>query len=55
MITERLLRGFQVLPSITGDQMSEGLTEREIEILRLMTGGFSNREITSALSIVKGQ
>lgn len=54
VITERLLRGFQALPSAAGDRVIEGLTEREIEILRLMTGGFSNREIASALSIVEG-
>ena len=53
VITERLLRGFQALPS-PGNHMTEGLTEREVEILRLMTGGFSNREIASALSIVEG-
>jgi DNA-binding NarL/FixJ family response regulator len=54
VISERLLRGFQALPPSRGDQRTEGLTEREIEILRLMTGGFSNREIASALSIVEG-
>jgi DNA-binding NarL/FixJ family response regulator len=54
VITERLLRGFQALPSFPGVRMIEGLTEREVEILRLMTGGFSNREIASALGIVEG-
>jgi DNA-binding NarL/FixJ family response regulator len=39
---------------VTGNQMTEGLTEREVEILRLMTGGFSNREIASALNVVEG-
>jgi DNA-binding NarL/FixJ family response regulator len=53
-VTERLLRGFQALPASAGGWMAEGLTEREIEILRLMTGGFSNREIASALSVVEG-
>jgi DNA-binding NarL/FixJ family response regulator len=35
--------------------MIEGLTRREVEILRLMTGGFSNREIGSALNVVEGK
>jgi DNA-binding NarL/FixJ family response regulator len=32
----------------------EPLTERELEVLRLMTGGYSNREIARALSVVEG-
>jgi DNA-binding NarL/FixJ family response regulator len=30
------------------------LTDREIEVLRLMTGGFSNREIARALQLTEG-
>jgi DNA-binding NarL/FixJ family response regulator len=30
------------------------LTEREVEVLRLMTGGYSNREIASVLAISEG-
>jgi DNA-binding NarL/FixJ family response regulator len=30
------------------------LTEREVEVLRLMTGGYSNREIAEALAISEG-
>jgi DNA-binding NarL/FixJ family response regulator len=30
------------------------LTEREIEVLRLMTGGYSNREIARALKVAEG-
>jgi DNA-binding NarL/FixJ family response regulator len=30
------------------------LTERETEILRLMAGGFSNREIAGALDVAEG-
>lgn len=32
----------------------EPLTERELEVLRLMTGGFSNREVAGALGISEG-
>jgi DNA-binding NarL/FixJ family response regulator len=41
------------LPPFTGEPMIEGLTRREVDILRLMTGGFSNREIGSALNVVE--
>lgn len=30
------------------------LTEREVEVLRLVTGGYSNREIADALSLAEG-
>jgi DNA-binding NarL/FixJ family response regulator len=30
------------------------LTEREVEVLRLMTGGYSNREIAGALRVAEG-
>lgn len=30
------------------------LTEREVEVLRLMTGGYSNREIAEALGVAEG-
>ncbi len=30
------------------------LTERELEVLRLMTGGYSNREIGRALRVAEG-
>jgi DNA-binding NarL/FixJ family response regulator len=32
----------------------EALTGREVEVLRLMTGGYSNREVADALSISEG-
>lgn len=54
-ITERLLRA--ALSAGTGFDSSlapEPLTDREIEVLRLMTGGFSNREIADSLGVAEG-
>jgi DNA-binding NarL/FixJ family response regulator len=55
VVTERLLHGLQVapLPPDNG-YASETLTEREAEIIRLMTGGYSNREIAGALYLSEG-
>src|SRR5262249_41607459 len=55
VVTERLLRGLKStpLPGST-DYGDEALTPRETEILRLMTGGYSNREIASALDLSEG-
>jgi DNA-binding NarL/FixJ family response regulator len=54
-LTERLLaaaRGMGLtFPSL---DPPEPLTEREVEVVRLMSGGFSNREIAEALSISEG-
>jgi DNA-binding NarL/FixJ family response regulator len=51
-VTERLLRGLKNghLTS-SSDYVDDQLTPRETEILRLMTGGYSNREIASALEL----
>jgi DNA-binding NarL/FixJ family response regulator len=55
VVTERLLRGLTSAPlSSSIDYGSEELTTRETEILRLMTGGYSNREIASALDLSEG-
>ena len=54
-VTERILRGLDHQPRETPElELAEPLTERETEILRLMTGGYSNREIAEALFIVEG-
>jgi DNA-binding NarL/FixJ family response regulator len=55
VVTERLLHGFQEapLPPDSGYE-SEALTDREAEIIRLMTGGYSNREIAHALYLSEG-
>ncbi len=55
VLTERLLKG---LGNATSDFMSleqpDPLTERETEILRLMSGGYSNKEIANALTVAEG-
>jgi len=54
-VTERLLRaalsGETGFPSL---ERPDPLTEREVEVLRLMAAGFSNREIASSLRLVEG-
>ncbi len=55
-ITERLLRA-ALGAGIGGFDSSvapEPLTEREVEVLRLMTGGCSNREIADSLGVAEG-
>ena len=54
-ITERLMAGldrlrnsFEALPE------ADALTTREIEVIRLMAGGYSNREIAHALGSAEG-
>jgi DNA-binding NarL/FixJ family response regulator len=51
-LTEKLLRGLRGMsPSGAGDMpvMAESLTAREQEVMRLVAGGYSNREISQAL------
>jgi DNA-binding NarL/FixJ family response regulator len=52
-VTERLLRG---LPRTTYPSLEapERLTKRELEVVRLMAGGYSNREIAGALGMGEG-
>jgi DNA-binding NarL/FixJ family response regulator len=45
---ERLGAGFDALP------VPDALTPREIEILRLLAGGYSNREIAKAIFVAEG-
>ena len=54
-ITERVLKGLEHVPR-DFDAMSppDPLTRREVEILRLMAGGYSNREIAEALGTAEG-
>jgi DNA-binding NarL/FixJ family response regulator len=58
-VTERLLRGLRASPAIgvasaVPDEGDEPLTPRETEVLRLMTGGYSNREIAAAMALSDG-
>jgi DNA-binding NarL/FixJ family response regulator len=54
-VTERVLRAVDAFgPSRHGFSQPERLTERETEVLRLMAGGYSNREIAAALDVSEG-
>lgn len=55
-ITERLLRAIRSGPSPVGAGAPpmEPLTERELEVLRLVAEGYSNREIAGALFLAEG-
>jgi DNA-binding NarL/FixJ family response regulator len=46
--TERLFRAVSPAPA------TERLTDREVEVVRLMAGGFSNKEIAHALGTAEG-
>ena len=55
VVTERLLRGLkQTAVHVDSDYMPEALTVRETGVLRMMTGGYSNREIATALDVSEG-
>ena len=54
-ITERALKSLEHIPrpfDVHGQP--DPLTKREVEILRLMAGGYSNREIAEALGAAEG-
>lgn len=55
-ITSRMLRALRTVPSSAGDDTppAQRLTERELEVLRLMAEGYTNREISRALCLVEG-
>jgi DNA-binding NarL/FixJ family response regulator len=54
-VTERVLRGLEhVRRDFDALEPPDPLTRREIEILRLMAGGYSNREIAEALGTAEG-
>ena len=54
-VTERVLRGLEhVRRDFEALSPPDPLTKREVEILRLMAGGYSNREIAEALGTAEG-
>ena len=54
-LTERVLRGLeQTRRDFDALCPPDPLTKREVEILRLMAGGYSNREIADALGTAEG-
>jgi DNA-binding NarL/FixJ family response regulator len=55
-ITEHVLRGLdRMRPEASESRESpERLTKRELDVLRLLAGGYSNREISEALGTVEG-
>jgi len=54
-VTERVLKGLEhVRRDFESAELPDPLTRRETEVLRLMAGGYSNREIADALSTSEG-
>ena len=54
-VTERLLKGLKDLHTdFSALDRPDPLTERETEILRLMAGGYSNKEIANSLGVAEG-
>jgi DNA-binding NarL/FixJ family response regulator len=55
IISARVLRGLEdAAAEFPHMDPPDRLTEREVEVLRLMTGGYSNREIARALQVTEG-
>jgi DNA-binding NarL/FixJ family response regulator len=53
--SERVVRGLErEEQAFRGLDPPDPLTDREIQVLRLMTGGYSNREIARALQVAEG-
>jgi len=54
-VTERVMRGIEGMrPSFDSLDPPDALTPRETDVLRLMAGGYSNREIADALGSAEG-
>ena len=55
IVSQRVVRGLEAAKSdFPRLEPPDPLTEREVEVLRLMTGGYSNREIARALKVAEG-
>ncbi|GMR14852.1 MAG: response regulator transcription factor [Gammaproteobacteria bacterium] len=54
-VSQRLLKGLEDLQTdFSSLDRPDPLTERETEILRLMAGGYSNKEIANSLGVAEG-
>lgn len=54
-LTERLMKGLgEMRTEFSSLSQPDPLTDRETEILRLMAGGYSNKEIAGALNVAEG-
>ena len=54
-ITERVLKGLSSMASKSNEpELAEELSAKEMEVLRLMAGGYSNREISTAVHKSEG-
>jgi len=55
VVTQRLLQGLEHMHNTFASlDRPDPLTERETEILRLMAGGYSNKEIANSLGVAEG-
>ena len=55
VVTQRLLSGLERMQNdFVSLDRPDPLTERETEILRLMAGGYSNKEIANSLNVAEG-
>jgi len=55
VVTQRLLQGLEHMQNnFASLDRPDPLTDRETEILRLMAGGYSNKEITNSLGVAEG-
>lgn len=55
VVTQRLLAGLERMHNeFASLDRPDPLTERETEILRLMAGGYSNKEIANSLNVAEG-
>ena len=54
-VTERVMRGLEQIPrDFEASPLPDPLTRRELEVLRLIAGGYSNREIATAPGTAEG-